>query len=130
MKREIKFKARMTGTENWITGLPYSVYNNGIDAIKNEQSTEYIDIDTLGQFTGQIDCNENEIYEGDIIKTGTDKVMVIGWSQKHASFVIDREGWAFLHYFGEAFDGKDCEVIGNKYENPELLLPACDALKC
>jgi len=75
----------------------------------------------LLQFTGQIDRNGIEIYEGDIVKTGTDKVMVISWSQKHASFVIDRKGWAFVHYFGEAFDGKDCEVIGNICENPELL---------
>ena len=122
MKREIKFKF-------WLGHTKKMTYVHSIIDISHMFWDFTEDIIPL-QFTGQIDCNGDEIFEGDIVKTGTDKVMCIGWSDKHASFVIDREGWAFLHYFGEAFDGKDCEVIGNKYENPELLMPACDAQKC
>lgn len=75
------------------------------------------------QYTGLKDKNGKEIYESDIVKTGSDKLMVISWSEKHASFVIDRNGWAFRHYFGEAFYSNECEVVGNLYESPELLNP-------
>lgn len=73
------------------------------------------------QFTGLKDKNGKEIYESDVITTHTGKSMIIGWSNKFASFVINRDGWAFQHWFGEACDPGDCEVIGNIYANPELL---------
>ena len=47
--------------------------------------------------------------------------MLIGWSKKFASFVIDKQGWAYSHYFGEAVNPEKVEVIGNKHENPELI---------
>lgn len=73
------------------------------------------------QFTGLKDKNNKEIFEGDILKTSTDKPMIVGWSDKFASFVLNRDGWVFSHWFGESCNPEDCEVIGNKYENPELL---------
>jgi len=42
-----EIRARITGTDSYITGQPYSVYGNGIDSIKNENGIEYIDIDTI-----------------------------------------------------------------------------------
>jgi len=75
----------------------------------------------LMQCTALKDKNEKEIYEGDIIKTETDKLMVIGWSERFASFCIEKDEWAYQHFFGEAFEANYCEVVGNKYENPDLL---------
>jgi uncharacterized phage protein (TIGR01671 family) len=73
------------------------------------------------QFTGLLDKNGKEIYEADIIKTTTDKLMAITWSERFASFCIERDGWAFQHWFGEAMEANECEIIGNIHESPELL---------
>ncbi len=77
----------------------------------------------LMQFTGLKDKNGREIYEGDILKSGNESEAVIVWSQEKARWKIDesqtKSGW--IHPV-DGFGGMDnAEVIGNIYENPELL---------
>ena len=77
---------------------------------------------TLMQFTGLKDKNGQEIYEGDIIQTVADD------GTKLSKFQIDWRDGAFRKlrddgniYFAESCGVKHTEVIGNIYENPELL---------
>ncbi len=66
----------------------------------------------LMQYTGLKDKNGREIYEGDIVKDESDgMITVIKWNNECAGFVN-------VLYVK---DSKDIEVIGNIYENPELL---------
>ena len=109
MKREIKFRA----WENYGEGHRYMIYDRGnlaefFDATKG---------DNIMQFTGLLDRNNVEIYEGDILKTdvraGNMKVI---YFDTYASFMLEYKG--LLYPLNE---GADIELIGNIYENPELL---------
>lgn len=82
---------------------------------------------TIGQFTGLLDKNSEEIYEGDIITciNKSDSVYEIG--RQMIGFVAYEENgcyWFcknnFQHYNDWAF-ADDIEVIGNIHNNPELL---------
>lgn len=78
------------------------------------------------QYAGKNDKNEKEIYEGDIvIKVDT---TVLGWHRERKCKVsFDKWGcWMLTTEFGDGymlgeFDSEQLEVIGNIFENPELL---------
>ena len=72
------------------------------------------------QFTGILDKNGKEIYERDIIRAGNSDICTVGWNSRYASFGLTKRGWLYDHYFGEALNSGDCEIIGNRFENPDL----------
>ena len=91
-----------------------------------EMSVEFDEI-TLMQSTGLFDRNGKEIFEGDIVQfedcyTETDFLYVntgiVEWSQ--GSFTITKRDSVEM---GDLLDGEflDVTIIGNVYENPELL---------
>lgn len=79
------------------------------------------------QFTGLTDKNGKEIYEGDIVKDNSIKnrgnTLVIIWNAKYMSFVGRREFGNNTYWDCELYDSleKELEVIGNIYENKDLL---------
>jgi hypothetical protein len=72
------------------------------------------------QFTGKQDKNGSDIYINDLLKDHQGRILFVAWSDMYASFCLKSKGWAFNHYFSEAVDASDTEIIGNVYQNPEL----------
>jgi uncharacterized phage protein (TIGR01671 family) len=111
--REIKFRAWNMDTQSWlyfgVEGIPKEIENR-------------IDYTLVHQYTGLKDKNGKEIYEGDLF--GNPEVL---------RCVVEREpsGAYVLRFIDEKMKGKKISildqkveksrVIGNIYENPELI---------
>ena len=121
--RTIKFRGLRTDGKGWAYGYYYEYsakhiicWQNHSDNSTTDHFAEVIP-ESVGQFTGLHDKNGEEIYEGDILK---DRI-VVAWREDLASFALVKEGWAYDHYFGEAVDAGNTEIIGNIFENADLI---------
>ncbi|WP_053091733.1 YopX family protein [Staphylococcus epidermidis] len=70
------------------------------------------------QSTGLKDITGDEIYEGDIVKNIYDEIYVVKWLD--AGFYLEEKYDGGFDY-SELHFGDNKEIVGNIYENPELL---------
>ena len=118
-----KFRVWNTETNKMIT----NVKEMGVFALQSIYTIdEFLVIPTnekypLMQYTGLKDKNGVEIYEGDIIKYDFNELNY-RIEFLNAEFIARRFYENIENLYPTEFDyGKECEVIGNIYENKELL---------
>nr|DAL47612.1 MAG TPA_asm: YopX protein [Caudoviricetes sp.] len=75
--------------------------------------------ETIGQYIGLIDRNGNKIFEGDIVNILTENEEIGVIVYEDGGFIVRAD--KFSVDFINNINGTDVEVIGNKYDNPELL---------
>jgi len=120
MAREIKFRAKNTKNELVYGGYAELATQGDYLApsIIDSGFVHAVNAKTLGQFTGSTDKNGKEIYEGDVVIDKQVTKGVVKYIQSDAAFKIESDDGR-LFFLTSDIDG--LEVIGNIYENPELL---------
>ena len=134
--REILFRAKRLTDRKWTYGDFTEVVGDCPRILSNEDVTMYAVIpETVGQYTGLKDKNGKKIFEGDIVRltdehNETEWTAVVVFGNPNGDY-----NWGWQLNAIEEFDGnKDillwvdmeesgvyCEIIGNVYDNSELL---------
>lgn len=129
MNREILFRAKhihkIPGNEHlngtWVHGY-LSDENRIYD--KNLEGELLVDENTICQYTGENDKNGKKIYEGDILEAHLDDSFPENVTRVRVTW--ENMKWCMVQKRMipdpfEAGEGKYWEVIGNIFDNPELI---------
>lgn len=127
--REILFRGKRVDNGEWEYGLPSYDDDGDVEEIQvwDEEDVNFypVDPETICQYTGLIDKNGKKIWEGDILEGHLDdkfpedvtREKVI-WHE--SGWNTEEPGCDDKEYLDE-FDAEKFEVVGNAFDNPELL---------
>ena len=122
--RENLYRGKCIDNNEWVYGYLYITHTGEYEIgnynkeLNIERYTYVVKPETLGQFTGLTDKDNNKIFEGDI-----------GWdSHNECCGVVEFSDGGFSYVWEnictdlfEVSDSVDIDFIGNIYDNPELL---------
>jgi uncharacterized phage protein (TIGR01671 family) len=117
--REILFRGKGDKKYNdgmWYFGVPIRCYDSDWQ-ICTDNSKRTVIPETIGQYTGLKDKNGTKIFEGDIVLLkGYDEPYQVVFDESCFQAYSDS-----VRYAMDNFYDYEIEVIGNIYDNPELL---------
>lgn len=115
MNREILFRGKRVEGGKWIYGYLSFFYidNPGKGRIFSPKEVRSFDVisETVGQYTGLKDKNETKIFEGDVVKISNGEIYDVKYEDGGFTAGLFLGDWGYGHV----------EVIGNIYDNPELM---------
>ena len=122
---EILFRGKRTDNGEWVQGYicRYGWTGKEKDYIIPDYAsalyTTEIDPETIGQYTGLTDTNDNKIFEGDVVRYDYEEERgIIQWDNDTARFIITCS--TFTVDFDSVY-GEELEIVGNVYDNLEHL---------
>lgn len=123
--RKIKFRAwhkekKIMGEVLGIDILHKEIFfsNEDVDCYEH---VDFKNIELM-QYTELKDKNNKEIYEGDIVKLRANHgIGVVKYYDEWGAFVVEYIKPRPLSVLGINYYKEDTEILGNIYENPELL---------
>ena len=123
--REIKFRA-WDGEKMRFPNLINTSHSRSLTCYTIDRfEPAHFDADNLMQFTGFLDKNGNEIYHGDVVRVsdwfGTPAVGEVIWDDMRGVWMAKDQKHNDKEYLHELIKRDSFVIIGNIYENPELL---------
>ena len=116
MNREVKFRAWNKSMEKWVYFTLDELHGC---------SWDWEEFENWCQFTGLKDKKGKEIYCGDIIKNNGSWIYIVYWHKSAGAWdtkPIEKERqFTTTKPLFEQVEKWDCEVIGNIYQNSNLL---------
>ena len=135
--REILFRGKRTDNGEWFYGYytnaryyldkkeMHIIFAPDGEAFPRCEFVDYEEVipETVGQYTGQTDKNGRKIFEGDIVKfyNGDGEYSPYEARWQDSGFSVLMNGNPDLFDELDDFFSRRCEIIGNIYDNPELL---------
>ena len=138
MNREVAFRGKRCSDGKWVYGFyvesktswrGHKPHKSWIvqDAISNGGFFNVlgryaVKDDTVGQFTGLRDKNSKRVFEGDVVHVVWQDPMFCKWHER--TVLVEFKYGRFTVYQSKPFEHSDkryFEVIGNIYDNQELL---------
>ena len=131
-------KAKRKDNGEWVQGVPFEIEGKTVILINDTENllrTHYleenmwtseiyaieVDPSTICQCTGLKDKNGKLIWENDVVSycDCTKEDYVIAWEQNKACFEYQEYSCSMMNF--DELSGCEVEVIGNIFDNPELL---------
>ena len=135
--REILFRGKSIKNNEWVFGYYHVLTNTHTNTVehcilqKHRHTSDVVDLKSVGQYIGLKDKNDTMIFEGDIVTfedggcyPSEDEVYINMGAIVYGgyTFTITNRETVEMGDLADCSDNKlECEVIGNTYDNPELL---------